>query len=223
MVGPDLAWSSLIGCSTRGRKIEWKFAPRLRLKRAKQMNKKHIKETIEKLIAAERAIMRLAGWLDFHDDGVEPAEWLETAERARLNSRTRIRLLHSFAAEFEENPGHPTPSIDPSKVEWILGSLKGGDCECRKSQIVGDLVIAMGYAALQYSLLLSNRISTHGIIDDELLALAQDGFDSSAEGFSCLKGIPPMLLALELNPGVDDTRLKILSTRVHQAWAPPED
>ena len=187
------------------------------------MNKKHIKETIEKLIAAERAIMRLAGWLEFHDDGSEPAEWLETVERARLNSRTRIRLLHSFAAEFEEISGHPTPSIDPSKVQWILGSLKGDDCECRKSQIVGDLAIAMGYAALQYSLLVSNRISTHGFIDDELLALAQDGYDSSAEGFSDLRGLPPMLLALELNLGLDDNRLKILSSRFEQTWTPRDD
>ena len=129
----------------------------------------------------------------------------------------------SFAAEIPESSVHPTPSNAPTDLEGMLGSLKGDIREYRLSQVVGDLVIALSSAALNYSLLAANRVAAKGLGDDELIALAEDGLNSSAESCSDLREFPPMLLALELNPALEEKDGEILALGVFEAWAPPND
>lgn len=187
------------------------------------MNNLHLKEVIEQLIATEKSIVKLADGLASSTAGSPHAQWHRPVERARANSRTRIRLLRSFAAEFPESSVHPTPSNAPTDFEGMLGSLKGDIREYRLSQVIGDLVIALSSAALNYSLLSANRVAAKGFGDDELSALAEDGLNSSAESCSDLREFPPMLLALELNPTLEEKYGEILAHCVYQAWTPPED
>jgi hypothetical protein len=187
------------------------------------MNNIHLKEVIEQLIATEKSIVKLADRLASSAAGSPHAKWHQPVERVRANSRTRIRLLRSFAAEFPESSVHPIPSNEPTDFDGMLGSLKGDIREHRLSQVIGDLVIALSSAALNYSLLSSNRMVTIGLGDDELITLAEDGLNSSAESCSDLRGFPPMLLALELNPALGEKYGEVLALFVCQAWAPPED
>jgi len=192
------------------------------MKPAESMKNEHLKEALERLIEIERSIVKLTEGLGSCASDAPSTQWCYPIEIVGEKSRTRYRLLRSFAAELPARLDSSNSGFARTEMEGVLKSLIGDIREHRVSQVIGDILFALHFAAMQYSMLWVAKAVTNRFIDDELQKFAEEGLNSTANSCAEIRKYPPMLLVLELDPGLEDD-VAWLGATVEQAWAPTEE
>ena len=185
------------------------------------MKNEYLKEAVEQLIAIEKSIVKLADGLGSSASDTPSTKWCYPVGIARDKSRTRYRLLRSFAAELPARLDGSGSSFAWAEMEGVLKSLNGDIREHRVSQVIGDILLALNFAAIQYSMLLAAKVAAKQF--DELQMFAEEGLNSTADSCAQIRKHPPMMLVLELNPELEDDDIGWLGFTVEEAWAPPEE